>query len=111
MAQLGLGAAALPLAGRACSRRGKSPSPRAGRHATRALRDLSRHCPMMHYDWQWKKRYVQILLNCTAKPDASSDHMEKPLLGAVLCCTAIPPEQRVSTGQTTAITRLCIDSS
>jgi len=64
---------------------------------------------MMHYDWQWKKRYVQILLNCTAKPDASSDHMEKPLLGAVLCCTAIPPEQRVNTGHTTAITRLCID--
>lgn len=66
---------------------------------------------MMHYDWQWKKRYVQILLNYAAKPDASADHMEKPLLGAVLCCTAIPPEQRVRTGQTTSTTRLCVDSS
>lgn len=30
------------------------------------------------------------------KPDASSDHMDKPLLGAILCCTAVPPEQRVN---------------
>jgi hypothetical protein len=30
------------------------------------------------------------------EPDASADDLEKPLLGAVLCCTAVPPEQRVN---------------
>jgi hypothetical protein len=69
MAQLGkLGAAALLLLCRSpeepCSRRRLEHL--RGRHATPPLTDLSGALLMMQYDWQWKKRYVQILLNCTA---------------------------------------------
>lgn len=46
---------------------------------------------------RWGQEYVtlhlKVLLTTVAK--VTADNMEKPLNGAVLCCTSIPPEQRV----------------
>jgi hypothetical protein len=38
----------------------------------------------------------------------AADNMEKPLRGAVLCCTSIAPEQRVC-GTILSVSRVCAD--